>query len=85
MARYYPDRAQRLEKTGSAVISCKVTAKGTLSSCNVLSEDPSGYGFGDAAVKLAIAGFQMKPQTQDGTPVEGGTWTTKISFRLADE
>jgi protein TonB len=51
MARYYPDRAQRMEVSGKATISCTVTAKGTLESCSVVSENPADMGFGDAALK----------------------------------
>jgi protein TonB len=35
MARYYPDRAQRMNIEGRATISCTVTANGTLSNCTV--------------------------------------------------
>ena len=81
VARYYPERAQRLEKTGNVTLQCSVTAKGTVSGCSVLSEDPSDFGFGDAAIKLSRL-FKMKPKTLDGAPVEGGTVRIPLSFRL---
>lgn len=81
MARYYPDRAQRLEIEGKATIRCTVTAKGLLQGCEVLSESPADAGFGDAALKLSKL-FKMKPKTQDGAPVDGGEVTIPIVFNL---
>ena len=80
----YPDRAQRTDTAGRATISCTVTAKGTLTSCSVVSEDPGDMGFGDAALKMSKL-FRMRPKTQDGAPVEGGQVTIPIRFQLPKE
>ena len=81
MARYYPERAQRLEQGGSVVLQCSVNAKGNVENCNIVSEDPSNFGFGDAAIRLSRL-FRMKPRTRDGAPVEGGTVRIPIKFTL---
>jgi protein TonB len=81
VARFYPERAQRLEVEGRATISCSVTAKGTVTDCSVVSEEPADAGFGDAALKMARL-FKMKPQTRDGAPVEGASVRIPLSFRL---
>jgi len=82
--RYYPDRAQRFNMGGSAKISCVVTASGTLSDCSIVSETPEGYGFGDAALKMAKL-FKMRPQTRDGQAVGGASVVVPLKFVLPSD
>ena len=81
VARYYPDRALRLETEGRATLSCTVSAKGTLGNCSILSEDPNDMGFGDAAMKLSKL-FKMRPMSKDGQPVDGGSVRIPLRFTL---
>ena len=81
IARYYPDRAMRMNTEGRATISCTVTAKGTLESCEVQAEEPADMGFGEAALRMSKL-FRMRPKTQDGAPVEGGSVRIPIRFNL---
>ncbi len=80
-ARYYPDRALRMEVNGRVSISCSVTANGRLDDCNVTSEEPSNYGFGTAALRMSRL-FRMRPETRDGQPVSGGIVRIPIQFRI---
>jgi protein TonB len=78
----YPDRAQRMEVSGRAELSCTVTEKGTVANCSVVSEDPADQQFGAAAMKLTRY-FKMRPQTRDGQPVGGAKINIPIRFTIA--
>jgi TonB family protein len=84
MARYFPERAQRQGVEGRATIACSVEIDGALSRCEIVSENPAGYGFGEAALKISGA-FRMKPQTLDGIPVAGGEVNIPIVFKPPPE
>jgi protein TonB len=78
--RYYPTRAQEREQEGRVVLDCLVSADGRIA-CTVASEDPSGWGFGEAALRIA-RNFRAAVQTSDGRPTSGGRTRVPISFRL---
>jgi TonB family protein len=50
---YYPDQANAESVNGMAVVQCRVTRTYALERCTVASEQPPGYGFGKAALKIA--------------------------------
>ena len=79
--RYYPDRARDRGQEGHVTLDCLVSGDGRIS-CSVINEDPSGWGFGEAAMRISQA-FRMAAQTSDGRPTSGGRIRVPISFRLA--
>ena len=83
LARFYPDRAREEGVSGRATISCTVTARGGLTGCSVVSETPSGSGFGAATLRAA-GRFRMKPKTENGQPVEGGTVKVPLVWQLGE-
>lgn len=79
LLRHYPQAARRENLAGRASIRCQVLATGTLSGCELVSEEPQGAGFGQGALNMSTL-FKMRPQTRDGKPVDGGTVRIPIRF-----
>ncbi|WGM37195.1 hypothetical protein AMEJIAPC_00089 [Caulobacter sp. NIBR1757] len=75
----WPAEAARKGIGGRAVIGCSVNVTGALQACTVVSEDPPGSGFGQAAILLA-GSFKMKPRLIDGKPEAGATVRIPINF-----
>jgi TonB family protein len=81
LARAYPRLAAALSIEGHATISCKVNPAGRLHDCTVIEEQPTGFGFGAGAIEMSAA-FEMRPQTRNGLPVDGGVAQVPIKFAL---
>jgi len=83
-AKLFPAAAVKAGlKTGSAKVACAVAQDGTLKDCAVVSEDPAGMGFGDAALLIASV-MQMNPWTAEGSPVDGAHIVLPIKLVLPD-
>ncbi len=78
--RDFPQRALDRGVGGSASVECAMTPSGKPEDCRVVSEEPSGMGFGAAAVRIVQRG-QLSPRTVDsGQP--GDRFTVAIPFPL---
>ena len=80
-ARYYPERALERGQEGRVSLACIVAADGRIA-CTVTSDDPHGWGFGEAALRISRH-FRMAPATRDGAPTSGGRVNVPIRFNVA--
>lgn len=53
MAAAYPEKARAAGVSGGVELMCTTARNGAMSDCDVVGENPRGYGFGSAARKLA--------------------------------
>lgn len=79
-SRVYPEAAMKAGQGGRASIRCTVTSDGRLDACVVVSETPTGLGFGEAALALA-ANWRMKPRDEDGVAVAGKLVRLSVGFK----
>ena len=75
----YPERALSDQIEGVAAIECAVSPEGKLARCQLSTEQPGGYGFGQAALELA-ADWLLKPRLIDGDPV--GTAKVRVGVHF---
>ncbi len=78
--RYYPEAAVGRVAEARVVLMCAVSHDGHLDPCKVTFENPTGYGFAEAALKLATR-FQMKTVDRDGVPTPGRTIVIPIRYK----
>ena len=83
---YLPDDLSRFEsamahdsnKHGVGTVSCTLMLDHHLTNCQVVSESPPGWGFGQSAL-LISKWVKMHPETKDGIDVSGAV---TIPFRF---
>jgi TonB family protein len=80
--KYYPAEAQKNGVSGSAVIECTLQVSGDLRNCQLASETPAGWGFGEAALAAAPQ-LKARPYSINGVPYEGSL-KTPIVFRFPE-
>jgi TonB family protein len=78
MAAAYPASARG--KTGKVFLHCRVPLSGTPADCTVVSETPTGLGFGKAALHMS-QDFCWRPAFVDGKAVDTGTMDVPLAFR----
>lgn len=69
---HYPPAARQAGLDGSATVACIVQADFHLGQCEVITEDPPGQGFSEAAITIMQTYIEVAPQTADGTSTVGG-------------
>ena len=81
-ARFYPDRALSAGQSGRVVLDCVANSRGNLN-CSVAQEDPPGWGFGQAAIRISRQA-RVDRTTTDGSSVEGRHVELPLAFRAGD-
>lgn len=81
--RYYPDKAKRLGVDGRVLLYCRVELTGKLSDCDVASESPRNFGFGDAALCMTAL-MKMKTVDKSGASIVGTRVPVPVNFNLPD-
>ncbi|WGM37194.1 TonB family protein [Caulobacter sp. NIBR1757] len=79
IVRYYPDIALDRSISGRVVLSCTISAKGRVTTCETLQETPWGLGFAEASIRVLIDKALFKPGKVNGKPVES---TVRIPFSV---
>jgi protein TonB len=79
LARYYPRRAIERTIEGEVLLDCLVSTIGMLD-CRVLSETPGGWGFAEAALRIA-GDHRMAPAVAAGQAVEG-RYRMRVPFEI---
>ena len=79
----FPERAlSRGVESGTVVLNCLVQPNGSVTDCRIESENPSGAGFGQAAISGARRA-RVSPREVDGAAT-GARVTFTVRFRLPD-
>jgi TonB family protein len=78
-ARYYPEDALDEGQSGRVVLDCIVASNGRLN-CSIADESPSGYGFGEAAIRISRQA-RIHPMLPDGSSAAGRHLRLPLSFR----
>lgn len=83
MATDYPQAALDAGLDGEATVRCQVTPEGAPLDCEVVAEEPAGYGFGAAAVGVVARG-----RLSSAAVAEMGSdpsFTVRIPFTIAPD
>ncbi len=78
VAAFYPPLAQRAGIAGTVVLSCAIGSVGELD-CIVVSQNPAGMGFGDAALEVA-RGYTASPTLDNGGSSLGSRVSLPVRF-----
>lgn len=77
----FPKAALAKAQAGSVKLHCRIDAKGALTACKVVDEQPAKLGFGEAGLKLSRL-YAMEPKTSSGASVAGAEIEIQITLPL---
>ncbi|MDB5477297.1 MAG: hypothetical protein JWP49_2808 [Phenylobacterium sp.] len=75
----YPKKARAEKVAGRSTLNCLISAAGALATCDIINEEPKGYGFAGAA--RALSGKFQGPVADDkGQPLKGSFAQVLVNF-----
>lgn len=78
---FVPPEARRQRRAGRSAVNCVIRADTRLEGCRVVDESPGGFGFGEAAIRVAETHFRFRPPTTaSGRAVDGFRVTVTVNF-----
>lgn len=77
---YHPREALEQRISGVGVVRCRIRRDSRLERCSVMSETPSGFGFGQAALAAARDLYRFQPATLDGYYDDSVSTVVTIEF-----
>lgn len=75
----HPRRALAARRSGVAIINCRIQLDTRLNACRVVSESPSGEGFGEAGLSV-VSYYRFQPPTRNGRPLDDQGVTVTVEF-----
>ncbi|MBK1975636.1 MULTISPECIES: TonB family protein [Brevundimonas] len=81
----FPEAALQAGASGAAVIACDAASDGAPVDCEVLSEDPQGMGFGQAALGIVQRGRVASVAGVDGAAAASRRFAVRVPFNLDAE
>lgn len=82
IVRAAPEAGRRARTDARVNIRCELRPDSRLENCRVLNETPSGQGFGEAAIRVAVARFRFEVPRRDGQPIARCGIPLGIQFNL---
>ena len=70
---FYPPRAHEDEIDGAVTLDCEVRVDGSVSACELISENPRGYAFGASTITMFIKHARLDPASIPGG-LKAGSW-----------
>jgi protein TonB len=67
-----------LPTSALVVLDCLISEDGRLA-CQIVNEDPPGWGFGEAALRLSSQ-LRMAPTTREGDPTANHRYRLRVPF-----
>jgi protein TonB len=78
----YPQAARGASVAGRVQLNCAIQSDRS-AACQIVGETPAGYGFGDAALRVARY-YRARATLDDGTTSVGAQAALNITFRPSD-